>query len=276
MADWGKLGEKAAALPPNFSVDLKTRISIRTGRTWRPHETPEELNTFQANQHATQYSLTDRRSKTHVLQEKENLKEGQRHSWRRRLVALLQTPKQYQESTAINPLELHKWHPLRWPGVRQQTFLLELYQAQQQDSVGVAPLRQDRKLFADSVSKAKLLNKQFRSVFTIDTPSVADKKLYGPSYSPIPDLVIDEKEVHKLLDPLNPSKAVRTSWDTCQAFEELIRKALTGHHCPVLSVSAARCSTGRLETGVDRTNVQEGGPQRPSQFQTCVPHIHFM
>ena len=60
--------------PPNSSVDLKTRISMRTGRTWRPHETPEELNTFQANQHATQYSLTDHRSKTHVLQEKGYLK----------------------------------------------------------------------------------------------------------------------------------------------------------------------------------------------------------
>ena len=79
--------------------------------------------------------------------------------------------------------------------------------SQQQNSMGVAPLRQGRQLFSHSVSKAKLLSEQFRSIFNIDTPSVADKKLYGPSYPPILDLVINEKGVHKFLDQLNPSKA---------------------------------------------------------------------
>ena len=35
------------------------------------------------------------------------------------------------------------------------------------------------------------------------------RKLYGLSYPPMPDLVINEKGVHKLLNQLNPSKAAR-------------------------------------------------------------------
>jgi hypothetical protein len=57
------------------------------------------------------------------------------------------------------------------------------------------------------MSKAKLLSEQFCSVFTVDTPSTANIKLSGPHYPQIPDLVISEDGVRKLLEGLNPSKA---------------------------------------------------------------------
>ena len=71
----------------------------------------------------------------------------------------------------------------------------------------MAPLRQDKQLFSDSISKAQLLSEQFCSVFTTDTPSVACRRPYDLTYPPIPDVSIDERGVRRLLDQLNPSKA---------------------------------------------------------------------
>ena len=73
----------------------------------------------------------------------------------------------------------------------------------QQDAIGVG-----RQLFSDAASKASLLNAQFQSVFTRDTPENADAKLYGPNYPSIPELSITTHGVKKLLEDLNPSKAL--------------------------------------------------------------------
>ena len=79
--------------------------------------------------------------------------------------------------------------------------------SQKQDSQGVALLKRDGKLLSDALSKAKILGNQFSSVFTKDAPDTANIRKEGPSYSPLPDLVITTEGVEKLLAGLNPSKA---------------------------------------------------------------------
>ena len=67
--------------------------------------------------------------------------------------------------------------------------------------------RQDSQLLAGALSKPKALGAQFSSVFTEDTPDIADIRKEGPSYPPINDLNITTEGVQKLLNSLNPSKA---------------------------------------------------------------------
>ena len=62
-------------------------------------------------------------------------------------------------------------------------FWLYIY-SQKNDSKGVAPLKEDGSLFTDSRTKTDMLNTQFVSVFTRDTPG-SDTLLHGPSYPPI-------------------------------------------------------------------------------------------
>ena len=79
--------------------------------------------------------------------------------------------------------------------------------SQRQDSQGVSPLKEGSQLFSDAITKAKILSKQFSSVFTIDTPETADTKLEGPSYPSIRELHVSEAGIEKLLRNLNPGKA---------------------------------------------------------------------
>ena len=79
--------------------------------------------------------------------------------------------------------------------------------SKKQDSQGVAPLRTNGQLLADSAGKAQALSDQFCSVFTRDTPETADLRAEGPSYPPILDLHINTPGIAKLLQGLNPSKA---------------------------------------------------------------------
>ena len=79
--------------------------------------------------------------------------------------------------------------------------------SQQQDSQGVAPLRKDGQLHSDAPSKARLLSEQFKSVFTRSDPDAPVKELPGTGAPQIPELVITEEGVRKLMHELNPNKA---------------------------------------------------------------------
>ena len=59
-------------------------------------------------------------------------------------------------------------------------------------------------LFTDNRLKAEILNTQFVSVFTRDTPC-SDTLLHGPSYPPILGLQISTKGMEKLLAGINPT-----------------------------------------------------------------------
>ena len=71
--------------------------------------------------------------------------------------------------------------------------------SKQQDNTGIAPLRDGSILHTDSKSKADILNKQFKSVFTKREPSAVPQTLPGVPYEHVKQLVINENGVLKLL-----------------------------------------------------------------------------
>ena len=79
--------------------------------------------------------------------------------------------------------------------------------SKRQEASGVlALMKEDGYLQSDSSVKAKILNKQFQSVYTRDdTDSIPEK---GPSpYQPMQDISINPDGVKKLLKDLKPYKA---------------------------------------------------------------------
>ena len=75
------------------------------------------------------------------------------------------------------------------------------------DSTGVAPLKDQGKLIQDPIEKATILNKQFQSVFS-PTDTVQLPEMGNSPYSEIPNMTITTFGVIKLLENLNPHKAV--------------------------------------------------------------------
>ena len=75
------------------------------------------------------------------------------------------------------------------------------------DSSGIAPLKDNGRLFNASKDKADILNRQYQSVFTQEDPNT---KVPDPEGKPYPDtnnILVSEDGVRKLLQKCNPQKA---------------------------------------------------------------------
>ena len=75
------------------------------------------------------------------------------------------------------------------------------------DSTGIAPLKDNGRLFNSSKDKADILNRQYQSVFTQEDP---DSSIPDPDSKPFPamkDISVTEEGVKKLLQKANPRKA---------------------------------------------------------------------
>ena len=75
------------------------------------------------------------------------------------------------------------------------------------DSTGIAPLKDNGRLFNASKDKADILNRQYQYVFTQEDP---DTKVPDPEGKPYPDMnniLVSEDGVRKLLQKCNPQKA---------------------------------------------------------------------
>ena len=73
------------------------------------------------------------------------------------------------------------------------------------DSGGVSPLKSDGIMYNNPKDKANILNKQYQSVFTRETPNIPDME--GPTYPSMPDITVDTRGVLKLLKNIKPNKA---------------------------------------------------------------------
>jgi len=73
------------------------------------------------------------------------------------------------------------------------------------ESTGVSALRHNGALYEDSATKADILNKQFSSVFSLETDNATPKT--GHLHETVPEIVINPKGVYKLLQNINPHKA---------------------------------------------------------------------
>ena len=74
------------------------------------------------------------------------------------------------------------------------------------DNSGVAPLKKDGQLIADTKQKANILNNQFQSVFTTETSNNIPDKGTSP-HPEIQSLTITTTGIEKLLSNINPHKA---------------------------------------------------------------------
>ena len=95
--------------------------------------------------------------------------------------------------------------------------------AQKQDSAGVTALKDQGKLFPDSSTKAEILNRQFKSVFTKDNEDHRNSGncLHGPHYPSINRLSISVEGVEKFLSQIQPSKAAGPDAIPCRLLKEL-------------------------------------------------------
>ena len=74
------------------------------------------------------------------------------------------------------------------------------------DSTGIAPLKDNGRLFNASKDKADILKRQYQSVFTHEDP---DSSIPDPEDDPFPamkDITVNEKGVRKLFQKSNPQK----------------------------------------------------------------------
>ena len=148
--------------------------------------------------------------------------------------------------------------------------------SQREDGCGVAPLKEEGQLYADSPTKARILNNQFCSLFTQDNddPS-ADTVLEGPSYPPLERLEISVAGVAKLLGDLNPSKAGGPDEVPCRLLKELGEEL-----APILAdIFRHSLATGHLPQAWKSVYVspifKKGAVSAPENYRpvslTCVP-----
>ena len=93
-------------------------------------------------------------------------------------------------------------------------------QAQRQDNSGVSPLSKQGVLHTDNLSKAKILNDQFSSVFTREETTNIPH-LHNPAYKDISKLHISQEGVEKLLQNVKASKASGPDRVPCRFLTEL-------------------------------------------------------
>ena len=75
------------------------------------------------------------------------------------------------------------------------------------DNSGVAPLKDQGKIHADPVDKANILNRQYESVLTKEKEDEDTPVLEGNPYSEMPNIMISQEGILKLLKKINPHKA---------------------------------------------------------------------
>ena len=93
--------------------------------------------------------------------------------------------------------------------------------AQKTESIGVAPLKDKGQINLTPLQKAKILARQFKSVFTIDDQNARDTHPYGPSIPPIPDIQFSTPGVAKLMKNLDPKKASGPDQIPCRLLNAL-------------------------------------------------------
>jgi len=79
--------------------------------------------------------------------------------------------------------------------------------SKKEDNVGIAPLREHGRLITDCKGRAEILLKQFQSVFTKDDVNQQQPNLTNRVNVDLPDLVIREEGILKLLKNINIHKA---------------------------------------------------------------------
>ena len=154
----------------------------------KPWVTPELVTLFHMRDRAFQRSKSSKAtsSRNAFLQLRQEAQQEERKAY-----------KQYTESIfnlrkdECNPTERHNVCKRFWSFIKSRRM----------DSCGIPALKSEGTLISNAQGKAKILNKQYTSVFNKKDSDLAPTK--GPS----PDIQIREDGVLKMLKGLNPNKA---------------------------------------------------------------------
>ena len=85
--------------------------------------------------------------------------------------------------------------------------LWKFIKSRKQDTTGTAPLIDQGITYSNDEDKANILNRQFCSVFTSENNNIPPTPVPNVKVPIMPDIVITERGVEKLLSELNPQKA---------------------------------------------------------------------
>ena len=122
--------------------------------------------------------------------------------------------------------------------------------SRRQDNVGIAPLKDNSVLHSDSKSKARILIKQFQSVFTPEDGSPLPP-MEKKSYNSIDNIIITTEGVTKLLKNINPAKACGPD-----AIPNIVLKNCAENLAPALTtIFQLSLNTGLLPEDWTKANV---------------------
>ena len=145
------------------------------------------------------------------------------------------------------------------------------------DSIDIAPLKENNILKDFPKDKAEILNKQFSSVFTTDSPSdYPDLKTWQKSsqYPNIPEITVSVDGTQKLLSDLNPHKAMGPD-----GLHPSVLKTLATVIAPTLQIIFQKSlDTGKVPADWKKANVcpvfKKGERYNPSNYRpvslTCI------
>ena len=147
--------------------------------------------------------------------------------------------------------------------------------SQKQEHFGVTAIRSNGSLYTDSSSKSKILNKQFKFVFT--PPSLDETpKLPGQPFPPIKDLRITEHGIYKIIDGINTSKSSGPDGIPGKLLQSLAKEL-----APVLRfIFEQSFLTGDLPINWTRANVapvlKKGQQVTGGKLPSCIPYLYHM
>ena len=145
--------------------------------------------------------------------------------------------------------------------------------SRKQDNIGVAPLKEEGKIFTESKAKAEILNRQFKSVFTQE----GDGPLPDPlcqRFPEIGDITINSEGIQKLLQSIKPNKASGPDDIPCRLLKELAKEI-----APILTIIFNQSlDTGVTPSDWNKANVapifKKGNTNSPANYRpvslTCV------
>ncbi|KAK3107538.1 hypothetical protein FSP39_016928 [Pinctada imbricata] len=165
--------------------EIETHIPSRTSRR---RKSPPWLN------HSLR-KMSRRKTRLHTQAKKTRKWENYRHFQRECKRAYRRAEWSYVNNTIQEGLLNNNSKPF-WSYVKSK----------QQDNIGVSPLKRKGQLLSDSKSKAVILINQFSSVFTQDDSNIMPP-VSKTCDSVIPDIIINEEDVLKLLKNIQTAKA---------------------------------------------------------------------
>ena len=215
-AEWTKMKEKTTS----FSSELQNKQHLTVEKIWT------EISTHLQNMMIQHVPTKKSSTKQHQPWINTNLKRIARRKYRAwRKKNQTKHPKdearfhELKKETRRTNRKCYRQY-VRTLVEENSNNLYKLIKNKRTDSMGVSPLKRNGLSFSDSKTKANILNDQFCNAFTREDLSNIPVLENSPHPS-MPDILVEENGVKKLLQNLNPRKASGPDKIPCRLLKEL-------------------------------------------------------